>query len=600
MIEQPIGHLETDVRILTSVAAQLESEAQALTTKIHHLRGAIEELAKEVADLTTCVEKRGPTAQPFSQFATLVMSDDARMALEGRDRRQLERDALPDFLRRQRWFAAKNAAIESVQIHPLASLPGDGAEHQLTLTEVALRNGRSQYYFLPLSVRWGGDQLGRGAPKLSYTVAKVRRGSRVGALTDGAYDEAFAHALIAAMKSGRSVRTRDGEIRFSSTAALGALEDLGVPRLADAEQSNVSLVCGDRVVLKIYRRLRRGIQPELEIGRFLTETGRFQSTPAFLGAVEHVPEDGEATALAAAFSFVSSEGDGWSVITDALGRLLKEQALVSPPVQPFLFPLDLGATLGRRTAGLHRALAIDTSNPAFAPEPITNKDIALWVDRVRTVAEHAFAALEAASRRDSAAVAAEIERLKARRDDVFQTLQAIACIPPAGAKTRIHGDYHLGQVLVTKADVVITDFEGEPQRSLVERREKASPLRDVADMLRSFDYATKAAVDRHAPLGTNSESRARAVAIGWRDHASRDFLSAYVEAMKGAPNYPDNEATAAGLLDLFLLKKAFYEISYEAAYRPDWLSIPVRGVLDLLERREALVTRDGSSAFRAL
>jgi maltose alpha-D-glucosyltransferase/alpha-amylase len=279
-----------------------------------------------------------PTPEPQPEFVTLALSDEP-MGLGGQHRRQLERDVLPDFLPRKRWFAAKNEGIHSVQIHPLTSLPGDGAGHQLTLIDVALQNGRLQRYFLPLSVRWGGD-FRRGAPNLTHMVARVRRGSRVGALTDGAHDEAFAHALIAAMKSGRSVRTPDGAIRFSSTAALERLEQRGAPRVTSAEQSNVSLVWGDAVLLKIYRRLRRGIQPELEIGRFLTETARFHNTPAFLGAVEHVPERGEATALAAAFSFVGNQGDGWSAITGALARMLKEQSLALPPAgeQKFAFP----------------------------------------------------------------------------------------------------------------------------------------------------------------------------------------------------------------------------------------------------------------------
>jgi maltose alpha-D-glucosyltransferase/alpha-amylase len=531
-----------------------------------------------------------PTPEPLPEFMTLIMSEHAGIALEGRDRRQLERGALPDFLPRQRWFAAKDAVIDSVRIHPLASLPGYGAEHQLTLIEVALRTGESQQYFLPLSVRWGEDQIRYGAPKLSYTVAKVRRRSRVGALTDGAYDEAFADALIGAMKAERSVKTREGEIRFSSTEALRALGDLGTPRLAGAEQSNVSLVCGDDVMLKIYRQPMRGIQPELEVGRFLTENGAFKNTPTYLGAVEHVPESGEPRALAAAFSFVTNQGDGWSVITEALARMISEQVIASRMAeagQSFVFPLDLGATLGRRTAELHRAFASDSRDPSFAREPMTREDLALWVDRALNSAKHAFAALEAARSPHTDAVAAEIERLKERREGVVQTLDAIARIPATGAKTRIHGDYHLGQVLVAKTDVVIIDFEGEPQRPLTERREKASPLRDVAGMLRSFDYAARVAVDRVAAPGIDRDDAARALALSWRDQASRDFLSAYVEGMKGAPNYPDNEATAAGLLDLFLLHKAFYEIGYEAANRPNWLPIPVQGVLDLLDRREA-------------
>jgi maltose alpha-D-glucosyltransferase / alpha-amylase len=532
-------------------------------------------------------QRSRPAPEP-PEFVTLTMSDDARIVLEGGARRQLERDALPDFLPRQRWFAAKDAAIASIQIHPLTCLPGH-AEHQLTLIEVAFRGDSAQQYFLPLSVRWGDDQVRHRAPKLSSTVAQVRRGPRVGALTDGAYNEAFAHLLIGAMKAARSVKTPGGELRFSSTAALRALGELGIPRLVGAEQSNVSLICGDAVMLKIYRRLRRGIQPDLEVRRFLTDNAGFENTPACLGAVEYVPEDGEAMALAAAFSFIRNQGDGWSVITEALSRVLNEEAMAEPrPAmlgRPFVFPLDLGAALGQRTAELHRALAADTRDPAFAPETVTKADVALWVDRARNVAERAFAALEAASTPITEPVAAEIERLRARRDDVFQTLQSIAHLPPAGVKTRIHGDYHLGQVLVGNTDLFIIDFEGEAQRPMVERREKASPLWDVAGMLRSFDYAMRAALERSHAFGTGYDSPARTVATSWREQASRDFLSAYVEAMKCAPTYRDSEAMAAGFLDLFLLKKAFYEISYEAATRPNWLPIPVRGVLELMERR---------------
>jgi maltose alpha-D-glucosyltransferase / alpha-amylase len=192
----------------------------------------------------------------------MVMSNEPQIAFGDTARQHLEGDVLPDFLPRQRWFAAKNAPIDSVRIDALGSLPEDEAEHQLSLVSVILRDGRLQRYFLPLSVRWEPG-LRRGPPKLRHTVAKVRRGSRVGALTDSAHDEAFAHALIAAMRTGASIRSSAGEIRFSSTAELRELAgppgNLWPTRLTSAEQSNVSLVCGDSVVLKIYRRLRRGI-----------------------------------------------------------------------------------------------------------------------------------------------------------------------------------------------------------------------------------------------------------------------------------------------------------------------------------------------------
>jgi maltose alpha-D-glucosyltransferase/alpha-amylase len=246
------------------------------------------------------------------------------------------------------------------------------------------------------------------------------------------------------------------------------------------------------------------------------------------------------------------------------------------------FPLDLAARLGTRTGELHQAFATATDDAAFAAEPITQDDIARWAQTLREESDRVLGELERMIGSLSESAGQHAATLLGARQALSDRIDALAGAAPLGVKTRIHGDYHLGQVLVSKDDVIIIDFEGEPRRSLAERREKSSPLRDAAGMLRSLDYAASAAVDRFATRKGELPDRVVAVATAWRNRASRDFLGAYVEAVQGTPIYPADSQAAESLLDLFLLQKGFYEIAYEAANRPHWLSIPLRNVIDLL------------------
>lgn len=255
--------------------------------------------------------------------------------------------------------------------------------------------------------------------------------------------------------------------------------------------------------------------------------------------------------------------------------------------ESMVLSLDLGRTLGRRTAELHGAFAIDTDDPAFSREPLTAADIKGLANSTLDLADQAFRTLRSVRGALPENVAADVESLLEREEMTSRALDRLSRIRASGAKTRVHGDYHLGQVLVSQTDTMIIDFEGEPQRPLAERRAKTSPLRDVAGMLRSFDYAARAAFDQSAAIGASGEAAAWELALSWREQVSRDFLEAYIEAMQDVPSYPKLQSTAAGLLDLFLLQKAFYEIGYEASNRPSWLSIPVRGVAELLDRRES-------------
>ena len=352
--------------------------------------------------------------------------------------------------------------------------------------------------------------------------------------------------------------------RAEGASGIEGLDEVDEARALGVEQSNVSVAFGDKGLLKIYRRLRPGRQPDIEVGRFLTEVAHYPNTPAFLGEATITLADEEPATIAACFAFVPNQGDGWSAMVDALGRELEDRGLAShatltaaggtgmpgelgePPAepfaqpfdavdeeQPFPYPLDLSGLLGRRTGELHRAFATPTDDPAFAVEPVTAEDMAEWAADTRAQAEDAFRRMQGAASEDARA-------LLRRRDEALSLIDRLGRLAPSGAKSRIHGDYHLGQVLVSQGDFYIIDFEGEPRRTMAERRAKGSPLRDVAGMLRSFDYAAFAAIDRLQALGrlTPEAGRARLDVARPRHPALPPRL--WCEATQGLDTIPDN------------------------------------------------------------
>ncbi len=532
--------------------------------------------------------------QPLPEFLTLVLRNGLDSAITQRNQHQIETEVLPHYLVRQRWFAGKDSAVAAAAITLFARFESQGTHHLLTFVDLALRDGRRQRYFLPLSARWGGHELRPDAGIAPYTLAKLREGPRVGAIFDSANDETLALGLVHAMAQGEDQKAAAGTLRFSCSLKirdlLAEIPDGATVRGVGVEQSNSSVIIGDRILLKIYRRPETGIQPELEVGRYLTEEAHFDRSPALLGVAECMPRDGAPTAIAAAFECITNQGDAWGIIVEALSRHLQQAVLTSDPApgdpgrmpETLAYPLDLADSFGKVTARMHNAFAAAQSDPAFVPEPVNEGHIASWVERAREQGEAAFDLLAASAPAMSGG--SEIADLIDMRNEVIGCLEEFAAIPPAGQCIRVHGDYHLGQLLVSKTDLWIIDFEGEPQRPLAERREKTSPMRDVAGMLRSFDYAAWSAFDRAASLAPDQAGAMRDLALNWRDAATAGFLSSYFGSYAG-----DIRSSALKsdqqLLDLFLLHKAFYEIAYEATNRPGWLTIPVRGVMELLRRR---------------
>jgi maltose alpha-D-glucosyltransferase/alpha-amylase len=536
-----------------------------------------------------------PMPEPLPDFVTLVIRDGLQTMFEGQSGREFTREVLPAFLANQRWFGAKDLKITGARVVASAELAHGRDRYLLAEIEVELEGAAaSQRYFLPLAVTFEDQALSHGWPLLSFALAQVRRGAKVGALYDAIAGPNFPLAALEAIRSGAEIADSGGTIRCWSTSALAGVEvpqEVEVKRLA-VEQSNSSAMIGNRAVLKAFRKLAAGVQPEIEIGRFLVETAGFANTPPLLGAIERIDADGQPTALAAAFGFVRNQGDGWVYTIDYLHRTLDELRLhaaagpepaTAPPEDPHGFYLAQVRVLGQRTAELHRALATTTEDSAFAAEPITRADLKAWQRATQRQAEAAFKALKQALPRLEEGDRGQAKALLARRQDCFARIEALTEPPVASAKTRIHGDYHLGQVLVAQNDFFILDFEGEPARPLAERRAKSSPLKDVAGMLRSFDYAAWAAGAGLAEGQPGTGEVVRGLAETWRQASAAAFLAGYRETIAGCPSYPEDAAEADRLLDLFLLEKALYEICYEAANRPLWVRIPLKGVSSLLE-----------------
>jgi trehalose synthase-fused probable maltokinase len=346
------------------------------------------------------------------------------------------------------------------------------------------------------------------------------------------------------------------------------------------EQSNTSLRIGDGAILKVIRKLEQGVHPELEIGRFLTGEADFSATPALLGwsELEGATSD-EVSTLSVLQAFVANEGDGWAWTLERLSQVGQpggDRALEQATAWL--------RRLGARTAEMHRAFGIDTLDPAFRPEPAGAKDFRTWTEAAHAMAGRALDGLAAAGERLGPQALGLAEALLARRSALAERLDTLLRETPSFAKTRHHGDYHLGQVLVAGDDAVIVDFEGEPLRPLAERRARHAPLRDVAGLLRSLAYAA-AAAGRALPTEMPADAReaAQRHLDTWEAEASRAFLGAYLEVAQASPGCPQDQEAAGRVVRFFMLEKALYEIAYEIANRPDWVAIPVRGVLALLD-----------------
>jgi maltose alpha-D-glucosyltransferase/alpha-amylase len=507
-----------------------------------------------------------------------------RIAMATKTRQQLEEQVLPGYIAAQRWYGAKGEPLRCARLADHVLWKPGGREWMLAVIDVESgeTNLSTAPYFLPLALDWEDQRDSRPREPSTAVVARARQQASVGTLSDALSDPAFAHSIVKAIGQGGEIATANGRIRFVPTEAYAQLAGPGIDEVAVsaplALSSNTVVTLGERLFLKGYRRLRRGVNPEFEVGRFLTDVAKFPNCVPVAGAVEHVSPDGATSALALLQAYVSNQGDGWNYTLDFLERQLVEasQPGESRPEDAKGAFSTLAHTLGVRTAEMHRALATPGGGAAFDPEPVTDRDIAAWKARVRAEAEITLDLLSRRAEKLDDLVRREAGALLADRRRFLSRIDAIACETRGARKLRYHGDLHLGQVLLRNNDFLIIDFEGEPARSLEERRAKHSPLRDVAGMLRSFDYA-RWAVLRRTPRDAKEYARCAPLAEAWRAGAREAFLAGYAQAIEGSGLLPDF-AAAAGALTLFEAEKALYELRYELDNRPAWAGIPLAGL----------------------
>jgi maltose alpha-D-glucosyltransferase/alpha-amylase len=483
---------------------------------------------------------------------------------------------------------------------------------RLLLLRVEYTEGDPETYALPLDLasERRSDELRRYHPHTVVALVRTHDGER--ALYDALWHPAFGRGLADAIVRRRRVTAGGGRLTATPERILTALRRgqrrWPEPQVLSGEQSNTSLLYGDRFIMKFFRRAEEGRNPDLEVGRFLTERAAFPHVPPVAGAIEFRRDRAEPVTLAILQGFVPNEGDAWSWTLDSLGAYLEQVAarrgshqgegpdraamlpdvsmvqMAAMPPPPEVFEtvgayVESARLLGQRTAEMHLALASDGDDPDFAPEPLTTLYQRSLYQSMRSQAVHTFRLLRSRPIEDR-----RVARVMEQEQDVLARLGAVLRDRVGGMRIRIHGDYHLGQVLWTGKDFVIIDFEGEPTLPLGERRIKRSSFRDVAGMIRSFHYAAYTALARagERPSRDGDRPALEQWVQFWYRWVAAQFLHAYLETASGAPFMPTRAEEVEVLLDVSLLHKAVYELRYEANNRPDWIGIPARGVLDLL------------------
>ena len=523
----------------------------------------------------------------------------------------LER-VLPSYLQARRWFGGKARTVLSTEIVESMPIQLNHHKSQLTLVKVNYASGSPEVYLLPLFFASGAEAQTLQEETVQAVVAplKLRDTGEEGILYDAAWDTRFAQTLLDSITRHRQSKSAGGELICSTTRAGRELfkpnDQPVAPTLMKAEQSNTSIVYGDQLILKLFRRVDDGINPDLEIGRFLTERTLFKHTPRLAGAIEYKRKNGELQTLALLQEFVPNQGDAWRYTLDALGHYFENVVARKSELETYAIPikthlalireelpekaheligpyLESARMLGERTGELHLALASNHSDPAFQPEPFTPHYQRGVYQSMRRQTNQALELVRKAELPESERT--RVTQLLSLSKHLDKRFRAVLDRKITAMRIRCHGDYHLGQLLYTGKDFYIIDFEGEPARPMSERRIKRSPFRDVAGMLRSFHYASIACL-RGGGFRDEDIPFLEPWAQFWYMWTSAAFLQSYLKVTQDVDFLPNTQEELGVLLDLYLIDKAFYELIYELNNRPDWVTIPLQGLLYLLSTGE--------------
>jgi len=552
-----------------------------------------------------------PNVQVAETLPSLLMGVDWDNVLDGGTRTVLERQALKPFLLRQRWFGAKSREVRRVEFSDWAAIRQGRDPAFLSLASAEYDDGTRESYVLPLALLSGSRAEDALKTNPSAVLSRVT-GARKGAIVDGFIDDDVCERIVYLVAAGDETATARGLVRG---VPLESGPDLAGERRwtrGSGDQSNSVAFRNDRLVIKLFRRIEPGPNPDVEIPRYLAGRG-FTRMPRPLGAIEYHRPDLEPGTMAVVQAAVKHQGSGWEFSIDELRRYYERvaarvqrrdgrDAAEGPEVRsaqggaaltagqadappPFFAALEhwymgTAATLGRRTAELHLALA-DSSDDAFAPEPLDRAALRRLADDMSAGANATFVMLRQSLPSLGETARVHAQDVLAHADDLVARFGEVKRLESAGRRTRIHGDYHLGQVLRTEEDFVILDFEGEPARPLAERRAKHSPLKDVAGMMRSFGYAAYAALFAYSVHAADHYDVLAPWAETWQRWTADTFLSAYRTTMGGSNVIPTGDAFGV-LLGALILEKAIYEVRYELNNRPDWVSIPLVGIRALV------------------
>ena len=470
----------------------------------------------------------------------------------------LDTSNLTALLTHQRWFGDKGRTISAITHLDHGTVEDRADPLVLALVQVSFEDGGSALYHLPLIV--GEDGVPRDAGE------------------DPDRFKAFGHLLA----HGHPIKGEHGVFHFSGPS----LDPMSPPGqdsawLIGAEQSNTSVVLDDTVILKFFRRVEPGSNPDLELSRLLTNEG-FINIPAQLGEIfyernrDSEEEELFQVDLGIAQRFVHGASEGWQIALERIQQMFDEIHPEDAAEDRLLLVeeraselLDAIEQLGEATGSLHVTLSREDFEPEVRPEPIEPYEINELARQMLTTLDE---------------LGSEVPELGSMAPRIRERIGAISAVADLGQKTRVHGDYHLGQVLRSARQWLLLDFEGEPARTLEERRQKQSPLKDVAGMLRSFNYAAYASLFERAEPDGDEWNRLEPWAGTWEALARSRFLTAYLTHSYEGHFLPQDRDSVAALLDLFELDKALYEVRYERGHRPDWLRIPLRGIAEIIER----------------
>lgn len=521
-----------------------------------------------------------------------------RTGLATKTRAQLEEQVLPRFIAAQRWYASKGKAIERGTLMDHAMWSEGGLSWLITLVDVAQGDQAPSQrcsYFVPLALGWEEIEEERTRELAQAALARTRQHAQVGVMSDAFADAAFCREVIRAMGQGLQLPAANGVLHFKSTSVFDdvvgdKLDELPVSKPMGLS-SNTVVTLDETLFLKGYRLIRPGANLEYEVGRYLTEVVKFPHCVPVIGVVEHVANDGTPRTLAIAQGYVSNQGDGWSFTVSYLQRHLEQCRTHAEGVEeaPHAAYLQLMQTLGVRTAEMHQAFSERRGDPLFDPETLTEADIDALRQRILDEARDTLQMLQGQMPQLPDAIRDEAQALLDGRSALDTLLDQPLAVPERAIKVRCHGDYHLGQVLVTKNDFVLIDFEGEPGRSLQERRARQSPWLDVAGMLRSFSYAALSALKATAQTPEELDMLVPH-AVQWEAQTRDAFLAGYNGQMAGGTHghtdaAPEPSVQTVAFMRLFELSKALYELRYELNNRPDWARIPLQGILRMVGRQ---------------